>query len=320
MKKIAMSIIIVLLISILPLYIAFAAEGTVLSGSLNMRKEPATDSKVITVLTKGNKVEICNSTQNWYKVKYGRYTGYVYKDYIQTGSKKNTPKSTDDEIKGKANVPKACSPGDKGDNVKKIQKLLKNLGYYSGTIDGSYGKGTRAAVEAFQKNNGLTGNGIANNKTISKLTSSGARKASVKSNQGNTPKTETLYWFKGGSSKIPKGATFKVKDIRTGKVFTCKRWSGYNHLDAEPLTAKDTATMKKIFGGWSWNRRPILVKYNGHVYAASMNGMPHGTSTIKGNNFNGHFCIHFSGSKTHGSKKVDATHQNCVKTAAKYTW
>jgi hypothetical protein len=92
-----------------------------------------------------------------------------------------------------------------------------------------------------------------------------------------------------------------------------KRWAGANHIDAEPLTAADTATMKSIYGGsWSWNRRAILVKYNGHVYAASMNGMPHGTTTISSNNFNGHFCIHFYNSRTHETNRVDANHQNAV--------
>ncbi len=111
-----------------------------------------------------------------------------------------------------------------------------------------------------------------------------------------------------------------MKDIKTGKVFTVKRWSGYNHIDAEPLTSSDTSTMKSIYGHWSWKRRSVLVKYNGHVYAASMNGMPHGTTTIKNNGFPGHFCIHFYGSKTHGTKHVDETHQNCIAIAMNYQW
>jgi hypothetical protein len=157
-------------------------------------------------------------------------------------------------------------------------------------------------------------------KTLSKLNSSSAKKASSSSSDSGGPKTERLDWFKNGKNKIPKGATFKVKDVKTGKIFTCKRWSGYNHLDAEPLTANDTKIMKSIYGHWSWRRRAILVKYDGHVYAASMNGMPHGTGTIKNNNFDGHFCIHFYKSKTHGSNKVDSAHQNCVATAMKYSW
>jgi hypothetical protein len=111
-----------------------------------------------------------------------------------------------------------------------------------------------------------------------------------------------------------------VKDCLTGKTFKCRRWAGANHLDAEPLTKKDTETMNSIYGKWSWNRRPILVQYNGRIYAASMNGMPHGTTTIADNQFNGHFCIHFYGSKTHSTKKKDAAHQKAVATAMDYTW
>lgn len=130
-----------------------------------------------------------------------------------------------------------------------------------------------------------------------------------------------LDWFRDNvSAKIPKGAVFTVKDVRTGKTFVCKRWSGYNHIDAEPKTARDTAIMRSIYGTWSWRRRPILILYRGHVYAASMNGMPHGTGTISNNNFAGHFCIHFKNSKTHGTKRVDPDHQSCVRTASRYTW
>lgn len=243
--------------------------------------------------------------------------GYVNSSTLSKLNSSSAKKagSSSDSSSGSSGSSGTCSPGDTGDKVKKVQKRLKALGYYSGSVDGDYGNGTKIAVKEFQKNNGLSVNGNVNSSTLSKLNSTDARKASASSNG-----TESLNWFNGGSSKIPKGATFKVKDIKTGKVFTCKRWSGANHLDAEPLTASDTATMKSIFGHWSWKRRAVLVKYNGHVYAASMNGMPHGTQTIKNNNFDGHFCIHFTGSKTHASGKVDSTHQNCVQTALKHSW
>ena len=208
-----------------------------------------------------------------------------------------------------------CRPGDTGDSVKKVQKRLKALGYYDSSIDGDYGNGTKSAVKDFQKRNDLKVTGEVNSATLKKLNSSSAKKAS-----SGGGKTERLDWFHGGKNIIPKGATFQVKDCRTGKVFTVKRWSGYNHIDAEPKTASDTKTLKSIYGHWSWRRRPVLVKYNGHVYAGSMNGMPHGTSTISGNNFDGHFCIHFYGSKTHGSGKVDDMHQSCVREAMNYSW
>ena len=189
-------------------------------------------------------------------------------------------------------------------------------------IDGNltyidYANGT-STLNAFQKANGLTANGTANSKTIAKL-NSGSVKSTSSGGGGSQYTTESLNWFKHPNT-IPHHATFQVKDVKTGKIFNVKRWTGANHADCEPASAKDTAIMKSIYGHWSWKRRAILVKYNGHVYAASMNGNPHGTQTIKNNNFPGHFCIHFTGSKTHGSKKVDSAHQNCVKTALKHTW
>ena len=54
---------------------------------------------------------------------------------------------------------------------------------------------------------------------------------------------------------------------------------------------------------------------NGRRLAASMNCMPHGYDTIAGNDFKGQFCIHFIGSRTHSSSKVDPDHQKCIEEA-----
>ena len=51
--------------------------------------------------------------------------------------------------------------GSKGDQVKKLQNRLKELGYYNGSVDGSYGDSTQAAVMAFQLRNNLTVDGKA---------------------------------------------------------------------------------------------------------------------------------------------------------------
>lgn len=312
----------------LPFCAALAKTGKVTATSLNIRKSASSDSKVVGVLREGDKVTIKDTSGSWYKISTGSKTGYVAKKYVKvtssssSSSKKESSSDSKSSTKSSGNSDGTCGPGDSGSAVKKVQKRLKKLGYYSGSIDGDYGNGTKNAVKSFQKRNGLTANGKVNSKTLSKLNSSSAKKAnsSDSSDDSGGTTTERLDWFHGGSSKIPKRATFLVKDIKTGIVFKCKRWSGANHLDAEPATAADTAKMKKIYGHWSWRRRAVLVKYNGHVYAASMNGMPHGTSIVAGNNFDGHFCIHFYKSKTHGSKKVDAMHQNCVAEAMKHSW
>ncbi len=56
--------------------------------------------------------------------------------------------------------------GSRGDEVRKIQKKLKELGFYNGSADGIYGTATKKAVTAFQKSCGITADGIAGAKTL----------------------------------------------------------------------------------------------------------------------------------------------------------
>ena len=205
--------------------------------------------------------------------------------------------------------------GATGAAVKTLQTNLKKLGFYTAYVDGSFGSTTESAVKAFQKKYGLTADGVAGSATLKKIESAVASASSGKIT------TERLDWFNGGKYVIPNGAVFQIKDVSTGLIFSARRQSGGNHMDAEPLTAEDTAILKKINGGtFSWRRRAVLVKYNGHVYAASIYSEPHGTNTILDNNFDGQFCLHFYGSKTHGTDRVDADHQRCVEQAMKATW
>lgn len=229
----------------------------------------------------------------------------------------DVPAKDDPGMKGitsirKIEVPNTTKPGNSGKHVKALQQALKLKGYYKAAIDSSYGDKTTDAVKRYQRAVGIKADGIAGNSTIKRLF--GQNAANYKE------PTKRLDW-RSNNNLIPKGATFTVKDIATGLTFRAKRWSGYNHLDAEPVSKEDAATMKKIGGGvYSWNRRSILVKYGGVVYAASMNTMPHEEQTIPGNNYDGHFCIHFYKSKTHGTNKIDAEHQNAVERAMDAHW
>ena len=45
--------------------------------------------------------------------------------------------------------------GPQGEEVRQIQTKLKELGLYTGSIDGIYGSGTKNAVIQFQKQQGL---------------------------------------------------------------------------------------------------------------------------------------------------------------------
>ena len=442
---------------------ALADTATVTARKLILREKASSTSDALQTLPKGTKLEVLGKSGSWYKVTYGKYTGYVYKTYVsvnKTASSSSSSSSatrlekgstgsavkdlqtklkklgyydayvdgdygdttvaavkafqkkynlTADGIAGKETLKKLDSVyknadsdkdddslrmGDSGSAVKDLQTKLKKLGYYDGTVDSTFGSGTYAAVRAFQKKYNLTADGVAGSETLKKLDSAyknadsntstdddslrkGATGTAVKTLQTNLKKlgfytayvdgsfgsttesavkafqkkygltadgvagsatlkkiesavasassgkitTERLDWFNGGKNVIPNGAVFQIKDVSTGLIFSARRQSGGNHMDAEPLTAEDTAILKKINGGtFSWRRRAVLVKYNGHVYAASIYSEPHGTNTILDNNFDGQFCLHFYGSKTHGTDRVDADHQKCVEQAMKATW
>ena len=75
-------------------------------------------------------------------------------------------------------VPTATSSslrnGSQGDAVRELQRKLKKLGFYSGSIDGDFGPGTEAAVKRFQAQYGLTADGVAGSRTIAVLDSAQA--------------------------------------------------------------------------------------------------------------------------------------------------
>ena len=123
-----------------------------------------------------------------------------------------------------------------------------------------------------------------------------------------------LDWFDVVNNFFTKYTlTATVIDCQTKKAYQVIRVGGYNHADVQPIDASNTAIMKEIYNGeWSWVRRPVWVEINGSYVAASINGMPHGYTLVEGNNMDGHTCIHFLNSMTHGTKRVDEAHQAAV--------
>ena len=98
-------------------------------------------------------------------------------------------RQTQDLIYSFAAQPKYVSATDTGDDylllkqgvsgleVRKLQARLAELGYYAGGVDGIYGATTVNAVKAFQRNNGLSGDGQAGAQTQKKIYAATARYA-----------------------------------------------------------------------------------------------------------------------------------------------
>jgi len=87
--------------------------------------------------------------------------------------------------------------GSRGDSVKALQEKLIRLGYLSGEADGYYGSSTIAAVKAFQKDEGLTVDGIAGTSTIAALNAASGSSAPA----NPTGSTLLKYGDKGDAVK-----------------------------------------------------------------------------------------------------------------------
>lgn len=70
--------------------------------------------------------------------------------------------------------------GANGEQVKTLQRQLNGLGYFSGNVDGKFGKRTRAAVLAFQADNNLTTDGLIGEATTEALSDATPRQISLK--------------------------------------------------------------------------------------------------------------------------------------------
>lgn len=230
--------------------------------------------------------------------------------------------------------------GATGEQVVYMTRRLKELGYLTGSETDIYSSSVAEAVRWFQNSNGLDADGIAGPATLKKLYSDNVIDANG-SMTGNDDKpvkvdgtpvkpalsavknvdffsSEGDKYFNRKKGTFRDGAYAIVTDVATGISYRVKRVGGYNHTDVEPATAFDTWQMYRIYGEeWAWTRHAVLVTLSdGTTLAGSANGMPHGESHISGNNMNGHTCIHFLNSRTHGSDKVDAAHQSAIRAAA----
>lgn len=168
----------------------------------------------------------------------------------------------------------------------------------------------------------LAGTGVSEQSAVRTAEASagmGAACVVTKSSSSWKSKVVALNWYKGGSKVLKKGKYGYLYDVRTGIYLKVKRMGGSAHADMEPATSADTAKLKKLSGGsYSWKRRPGILYANGKFVACSFATEPHGDQTIKDNGYDGQFCLHMVGSKTHGSDAVDEDHQAAVKKA--YNW
>lgn len=280
--------------------------GLVLADETQIRQFANEYSESMGELTVGTAIEITDMVGDWYYTETDSGSGYVNKAGIEL-SKSDSAVSL-------------LKPGMQGVAVAGMQRELRDRGFFAGSVTGYYGDLTLEAVKSFQKEAHLSQDGIVGEKTLELLYGDNDIQTTAAKMAGIKGEVVLSDWDTIGT-KWKKGTYATVTDVKTGIQFRVYRFGGWYHADCEPATAADTAKMKKACGGaWTWNRRPIWVTLdsNGITYAASQHDMPHMVDVVKGNDFPGHFCIHFNHSKVHETSKECPRHQACVQYAYKH--
>lgn len=277
------------------------------SSGTNIRTGPGSSFGVVTKLNKDTIVTIVGTGTDsngveWYQIKVDNVSGYVRSDLVR-------PLSSSEQaalISSVSTQYTELKSGDTGDAVKALQNQLINTGYLAaGKADGIYGSLTIAAVKAFQSANGLSATGVATAATQAAL---------YNTSTASSGSTTSLDWFSVGYALINKYPNIQVYDINAGITWSAKYINGANHADVIPASKADATKLTAYSITGSYVRRPVIVTINGSKYAGSMYAIGHGTTNYC-NYFSGVMCIHFTGSKTHGSAQVDSDHQAAINSA-----
>lgn len=155
--------------------------------------------------------------------------------------------------------------GSSGSTVKKLQEALNKLGYDVGKVDGKFGLATFTAVMAFQRDNGLTADGLAGTQTVNLLyqKANGTSSSSGTSGSGSAVSsdpsdlfTETLR--EGASGNAVTAAQQQLKTLGyytlsvdgkygAGSIAAVRNFQSANGLTADGLLGR--VTWNKLFSG-----------------------------------------------------------------------
>lgn len=137
---------------------------TVTTDKVNLRKAKSSNSAILRKIPSGASVTVRSVSGSYAAVTYSGTEGYVKTDYIvlkkvvkPTATPTAVPTLTPEEDASGYSILKK---GSVGDDVTTLQQALSELGFLSGTADGSFGSGTEKAVIAFQNANDYPATGV----------------------------------------------------------------------------------------------------------------------------------------------------------------
>ena len=236
----------------------------------------------------GTGVYVTAVKKGWAQIKYKDQVGYIHTRYLTLVEGKTGYLKTSSYVyKSASKSSEKVGPLDEGTKIKVVG------------MDGDF----------FQ---------ITNGKTLGYIPKGAISKTKPSKLAIMASKVQLVDWSKANRA-FPKGCNVQIYDIMSGITIKVHRLGGENHAELEPATAEDTAKLLKACGGkFSWDSRPVILHFGDVYLAAAINTMPHGEQSIKNNNYDGQFCMHLPGSKTHGTESVNVNHQAAIQAA--YKW
>ena len=111
----------------------FAVTGVITEITVNVRKEPSTNSKRLMFVTQDYKVEVLEKVGEWYKIKYNGVTGYVFGEYVDVDDSKLENKETEveepkkEEVKQEETTNNDASNNQKEEEKEQIQDVTTDI-------------------------------------------------------------------------------------------------------------------------------------------------------------------------------------------------
>ena len=240
---------------------------TTTNGRANLRQGADTSARILTTLDKGAYVTVTGVKGTFSSVSYGSITGYIATSLLNKNSSSNSSSVT---------APAGTiRQGTKGTAAATVQTRLAELGYYTGKIDGNFGSGSVAALQAFQRRNTLNADGICGTATKTVLFGSKAIPAASVTPAPTPTPTATLILPTASPAPVTTPKTYsrpsgtvrkgtqgndallvqqRLKDLGyytgsldgnfgTGSVEALKDFQQKNHLDIDGACGNNTAAL-----------------------------------------------------------------------------
>lgn len=101
---------------------AYATTAKTLNDNTRLRKKASTNSEIVEIISKDEKVEVVSKEDDWYKVKYNSQVGYVRGDLIEVEEEKKEENKTEEASKAEESKTEETQKQDEAENQEEAKK------------------------------------------------------------------------------------------------------------------------------------------------------------------------------------------------------